>query len=106
MFEDRLGDLISDRQMRCERGRVILEDHGHPRAAQALEASARCAAHLESFEADAARNPRGRGLEAHYREESLALAGAGLADDSQALTRGNRERQIAHGVLLARRGGE
>jgi hypothetical protein len=100
--DQRLGDLFADAKVRRQRGQRILEHHGHAPAAQRFRGAEQvftgetC---LAAYDGALAGQP-------HQREKGLALAGAGLADDAQATTAYEFQRQGLHHRLPAVRHGQ
>ncbi len=93
-----LGDLLADLHMRgqgCER---VLEDHGHPGAADAVEPRKRQTQQLGVADLDRARRPAVARQEAHHRHEGLTFARPALADHAQALAAVDGEAHALHGL--------
>ena len=79
-----LDDLVADPLHRVERRHRVLEDHGYPAAADALELTFRRRHEVKVAEHGTARKTGiGATGEAHERHSCNRLAGTGLADDPE-----------------------
>ena len=87
MDEQRLHDLLADRQDRVERGHRLLEDHRDVAAAQFAHLLVGEFEQVAAFEQHAARRhpAGGLGQQPHDGERRHRLAAAGLADDGDDL---------------------
>ena len=87
MDEQRLHDLLSDRQDRIERGHRLLEDHGDVASAHRAHLVVGEIEQVAPLEQDAARGNAGGvlGQQPHDGERGNRLAAAGFADDGHDL---------------------
>ena len=83
--EDRLDELIADREGRVERGHRLLEDHRQPVAAQRPHRVPVQPEQVRAIEDDPAAGDAGRRRrqEPHDRKRGDTLAATGLADDAE-----------------------
>ncbi len=101
MDEQTLHDLRADRHVRGQRGERVLEDHRDLRAAQPVQRLGTGAQDLVAAIPDAARGAAVAGEQPDGGEEELALAGAGFADDADALGLADGEVEALDRVDLA-----
>ena len=87
MDEQRLHDLLPDRQDRIERGHRLLEDHGDVAPAHRAHVVVGELEQVATLEQDAAGGDAGRvpGQQPHDGERGHRLAAAGFADDGHDL---------------------
>src|SRR5947208_7441931 len=85
MPDQRLVDLLADREYRIERGDRLLEDHRDAVAAQFLEPVLRCRDHILAVEHDAAIDCTVLRQKPHQRAQSDAFSGPRLAEDAEHL---------------------
>src|SRR6516165_9434698 len=78
VIDERLLDLVADREQRIEPGHRLLEDHGDLHAAKPVELRRRPAEDFFAAIADRAGRPAVAGKEAEGSEHGLRLAGAGF----------------------------
>ncbi len=106
MDEQRLHDLLPDRQDRIERGHRLLKDHRDIAPAHLAHLVVGETEQVASLEQDApVRNARGvLGQQAHDRERRHRLAAAGLADDGYDLAAVDAVGNAVDGVDGAARG--
>jgi hypothetical protein len=92
---DLLGDLLADPVHRIQRGHRVLEDHGDPGAADLADLLRVQRHHVVALEKHLALETRVRVVDQpHHRHHGHALAGTGLADDTESLARGQGERHV------------
>ncbi len=94
----RLGDLLTDLHVRGQRRQRVLEDHGHLRAADAVEVPRLQPKQLLPVQLRRSRSPAVAGQQPHHRQEGLALARPALADHAQRLAALDIQRDAAHGA--------
>jgi hypothetical protein len=90
-----LGDLLPDREGRIERGRGLLKDHRHQRAADAEKLARRQCPDVDAGDPDLAAHARRRRQQADQRAQGHAFAGTGFAHQAQHFAGPQRE---AHAV--------
>jgi hypothetical protein len=97
---DRLAELEADRQHRIERGHGVLEDHRGLVAADLPQLLLLQPQQILALEHRGAADdpPRRQRNQAQQRQRRDALAGAGLADDPERLTRIELVRDAVHGM--------
>ena len=95
-----LGDLLADPHVRGERRQRVLEDHGHLRAADAVQRLGLQPQDLLTLKPDRARGPAVLGQQSHDRHEGLALARAAFAHHAQGFAPRHLQADAAHGVDL------
>ncbi len=101
MGRQHLGHLPADPQIGIERGHRVLEDHGDAAAADPVQFLLAQADEFGSAEAGAPGRAAIGGQETHDRQEHLALARAGLADDADGLALADGEAQVVDRLDLA-----
>src|SRR4051812_7422513 len=90
--QNRLDDLVADREARIERGHRLLKDHGEPVAAKVAQRLVRRLEQVETVEADRAGDLRALlRQQAHDRQRRHALAAAGFADEAERRAIGDAE---------------
>ena len=87
VLDQHLGELGADLEARVERGHRVLEDHRDVAAAIDVELVGREREEVDVAEHRPAGRPAVVGEKAHDREEGLALARTGFADDGERLAR-------------------
>ena len=86
MVVGRLADLVGDRQQRVQRGHRVLQDHRDALAPHPLHLGGRQLEQVHAVEDDLAARDRGAlRQQPEQREAGRRLAGAGLADQAEAL---------------------
>ena len=102
--ERRLRDLIADAHHGIESRHRLLEDHRHRPTSKLAKPISACTRHVDTVELDRSRSDSGGTREqADQRTECHRLAGAGLTDDAERLTRPHLERCAVHGAQRAAR---
>ena len=107
MRADRLDDLVADGEDRIERRHRILEHHRGGFAAHRRQCAAVGAENIDAIERHGLGGDLCRGAEqAQQRQEGHRLAGAGLADDTEAFAFVDVKADAAHGLHVAAMLGE
>ena len=94
MQDQRLGDLAADAVQRVERRHRLLEHHADAVAAQPLHLGLVEPGEVDALEPQGAGNRRAFRQQAHQRQRGHRLAGAGFADDPEAVAAVERERHV------------
>ncbi len=98
MPDQRLGDLVADREHRVQRCHRLLEHARDVAAAQALQLGQACGEQVAALEADAARALGVVGQQVEDRHRGDALARARLADQRDGRVLGHVESNTAHRI--------